>query len=125
MKSHDFEDSVRLTHILESIDAIREYTREGREAFLSDRMMQDAVIRHLTIIGEAANSLSIDLTDRYTHVGFRGIADLRNFIVHEYFRISLETIWEIVEEHVPNLQLDAQQIQRDLRNQHITGRSGS
>lgn len=74
-----------------------------RESFLSDRPMQHAVIRCLTVIGEAANRVSVDTRDALPDVAWGEAVGLRNVLVHDYHRIDLSRVWIIVETDLPPL----------------------
>ncbi len=65
-------------------------------AFLADEKTIDAVVRNLEVLGEAAKQLPEDFTSRHTSIPWNQIAGLRNRIVHDYFGLDLEIIWQIV-----------------------------
>lgn len=67
-----------------------------REGFLQDEKTIDSVVRNLEILGEAARQLPEDFTTRYPNVPWRQIAGLRNRIVHDYFDLDLEIIWQVI-----------------------------
>lgn len=81
-------------------DALDIAGRAGREAFLADRTMQHAVIRCLTVVGEAANRLSADTRESLPEIAWRDVVGLRNVLVHDYHGINLPRIWTIVEEDI-------------------------
>ncbi|MGH9423365.1 MAG: HepT-like ribonuclease domain-containing protein [Thermoanaerobaculia bacterium] len=87
-------------------DALGIARRIGRESFLADRTMQHAVIRCLTVVGEAANRVSAETQSSLPEVAWRDAVGLRNVLVHDYQGINLPRIWTIVEEDIPPL-LDA------------------
>src|SRR4051812_4610157 len=91
---------------LHAADALTIANRIGRDTFLSDRTMQHAVIRCLTVIGEAANRVSVDTQNALPNIAWGEAVGLRNVLVHEYQRIDLARIWTIVETDLPPL-LDA------------------
>lgn len=93
----------RLQDILEAIVAIERYANQGRPAFDEQELIQVWVVYHLQIIGEAANSLSGDLMNRYSKVPWAQIVAFRNFVVHEYFQVSLNLVWAIVQTNLPLL----------------------
>lgn len=70
--------------MLARIDLIEQFTVEGRDAFMASRMMQEAVIRGLEIIGEASRNLSQPLRDKYPEIPWPQIAAFRNFVIHVY-----------------------------------------
>ena len=89
-------DVLYLEHILEAIAAIERYTAGGRDAFFADDMIQSAVIRQLEIVGEAVKNLSVELVSRETAVPWKQAARTRDLLIHGYFRIDLDIVWNIV-----------------------------
>ena len=67
-------------------------------------MLQDAVVRRIEIIGEAANRVSKDFRKEHTNIPWREMVAMRNIIVHEYFGIDLERVWTVAKKNVPELQ---------------------
>lgn len=94
----------RVADILDAIRKIQGYV-EGMssEGFQSDPKTVDAVIRNFIVIGEAARSVPEEITDKYPHVPWRLMGDMRNFAVHEYWGVELETIWETLEKDLSPL----------------------
>jgi uncharacterized protein with HEPN domain len=87
-----------LDDILEAIAQIREYTAStDYEAFARDRKTQDAVVRNLEIIGEAAGRLPESIKNSAMDIEWRKIMGLRNILAHEYFGISLPVVWDVVQ----------------------------
>lgn len=97
------DDHLYLLHIRDSIGRIEEYTTGGRDAFLADRRTQDAVLRNLQTLAESAKRLSEDLRLQRPEVNWRGIAGLRNILVHDYLGVDLARIWEVCATFVPEL----------------------
>jgi len=95
---------ILVTDILEAITTINEYT-EGMafEAFKSDSRTVDAVIRNLTVIGEAASHVPEDIVLANPGIPWRDMRDMRNFVVHEYFGISNRIIWDTLQNNLPPL----------------------
>ncbi len=102
-------DSLYLLHICECLDRIAEYTASGWENFQTSQMIQDAVLRNLQIMGESTQRLSDSLKAAYPQVEWRGVAALRNSLVHDYLGIKLVQIWHIVTDDLPPFeqQIDA------------------
>ena len=108
-------DEERLRDVLEAAEAVGRYV-SGKTLIelLRDEMMQDAVLRRFTIIGEAANQLSDSFRLSYPTVSWSGAASFRHFVVHEYFRIDWEIVWETATVHLPILAGQVRQILADL-----------
>jgi len=66
------------------------------EGFAGDRKTQDAVVRNLEIIGEAAARLPEELKEKSSRIEWRKIVGLRNILAHEYFGVSVPVIWDVV-----------------------------
>ena len=97
------EDRLYLIHIQEAIERIEEYTREGEAAFLEDHKTQDAVLRNLHTLAESSQRISSDLKKRHPQVDWRIMSAFRNVIVHDYLGISLDRVWDVIEDDLPVL----------------------
>lgn len=105
------DPKIFLDHILESIDEIEKNLRNLTEdEFLTNTTIQDAVIRRLEIIGEAAKNLPKSFKDKHPNIEWRKIAGLRDVIVHGYFRLSLNLIWKITQKNIPELKTKIQEL---------------
>jgi len=93
-----------LEDILESIDKIEEYTKDlTYEEFQDDERTIDAVIRNFEIISEAANNIPEALKERYPQVEWKEAIGFRNVMIHEYFGVDTEAVWETIERNLPTL----------------------
>lgn len=97
------DDRVYLLHIRDAIARIESYTAAGRDGFLTQAMIQDAVIRNLEIIGEAVKNISPGTREKCPEIPWRQIAGMRDVLIHEYFGVRVETIWNVVENRLPEL----------------------
>ncbi len=70
---------------------------------MSDTMIQDAIIRNFEIIGEAAKGLSQDLKDRHAHLPWKQVTGMRDFLIHVYFGINLERVWQTTQNDLAEL----------------------
>ena len=86
-------DVLRLADILTATKLIASYTSEGREKFLSSPIAQDAVIRRLEVMGEAAGHLSEEVRVAHPEVPWQAMRGFTSFSKHEYWRLELELIW--------------------------------
>ena len=104
-------DKDLLADIQEAIRRIRTYTHEMTyKEFLVDTRTQDAVIRNLEIIGEATKKLSIELRNRYPGVPWNGMAGARDRLIHDYFGVDIEIVWQIVITELSDLALQITKI---------------
>lgn len=97
-------DATYVRHILEAIRRIRTYTAEGESQFMADTRTQDAVLRNLQILGEAAKKVSPKMLGEHPEVPWRSMAGLRDRVVHDYFGVSLTIVWDVVENHLPAIE---------------------
>jgi uncharacterized protein with HEPN domain len=108
-------DALLLEDISEAISRILKYT-DGYNLpmFENDDRTIDAVVRNFEIIGEAANQLSEPLKDENPDVDWFKMRGLRNRIVHQYFGIDLEIIWELVVSHLPMLKEKIEAVRKKM-----------
>jgi len=97
-------DRQRLLHILEAIDEIQSYTAStDLKAFLSNSMMRFACIKQIEIIGEAANIISPETKAIFSDLEWKQIIGMRHILVHEYFGIDFDLIWQVIINDLPDL----------------------
>lgn len=98
------DDRDYLAHVRDAIETIGEYLHGvSYEAFTKNKMMADAVVRELEIIGEASNSLSQEFRERHKDVIWRQMKDTRNFLIHEYFGVNLKVVWDTCQDDLPRV----------------------
>ena len=97
------DDRLYLTHIAECIRRIEEYAAPGRDHFMTNTMMQDAVVRNFEIIGEAAKRLSAGTLDKVPEIPWRRVAGFRDVLIHDYSGVDYEEVWNIIENDLHNL----------------------
>ena len=103
----------RLLAILEAIAQIEKYAVRGEAEFQQNELIQIWIVHHLQIIGEACNSLSQKLTNKYFKVPWAEIVTFKNILIHEYFRVDLKAVWRIVERDLPDLKIQIEVILED------------
>src|SRR3989338_7386831 len=90
--------------IKESIKKIEKYTKEISEKFFeSDEKIIDAVVRNLEIIGEAANKMPAEFKSKHKDIPWKKIVGMRNKVIHEYFGVDWEILWDTIKEDIPKL----------------------
>lgn len=101
--------------IWEAVEKVELYTADlTSEAFLADSKTVDAVVRNLGIIGEAASRLPADFKDRYSGIEWVKIIGLRNRIVHEYFGVDMQIVWQILKNDLPDFREKLRSIREGL-----------
>ncbi len=94
-----------LEDVIESIGKIGRYTAAlSFQQFSKDEKAVDAVVRNLEVIGEAVKKIPEEMRQKHAGVDWRKIAGLRDILIHEYFGIDLEIIWDIVQKKLPSLE---------------------
>jgi len=91
------DDRERLADIVSAIDRIFSRTTEGRTVFEGDEMLQVWVVHHLQIIGEAARCLSEEFRRLHPDAVWSKAAGMRHILVHHYFEIHADQVWNVVE----------------------------
>jgi uncharacterized protein with HEPN domain len=102
-RSLEEREKQRLQYIRQSIQRVEEYIRDGRETFLREPLIQDAVLRRLETLADASNLLSDTLKARHPSVPRRQIYGFRNLAAHAYEEVDIARIWDIVQNSVPPL----------------------
>lgn len=97
------EDRDFLEDMLKRIQLTEEFVKDGEKSFQESRLIQEAVIRNLEVIGEATRHLSEELRNSYSDIPWRQIAAFRNFVIHTYWNVSLERVWQVVKDELPEL----------------------
>jgi uncharacterized protein with HEPN domain len=102
---------VYLEDVSEAIGRVARYVSGfSREAFSADERTLDAVVRNLEIIGEAIKKVPEDIRSSNPAIEWQKIAGLRDILIHEYFGIDIEIIWDIVQNKLPTLEKQIKQV---------------
>lgn len=98
------EDSAILKDIREAIERILSYSKNlDYDDFVNDFRTQDAIIRNIEILGEAAKLLSKEVKSNYPNIPWKDIAGTRNKLIHDYFGVNIDVVWSIVKNDIPLL----------------------
>lgn len=105
------EDFVRVRHMLDAAEKILEFTSGARRSTLdNDEKLALSLVRLLEIVGEAANNVSDSFQEEYSAIPWRQIGATRNRLIHGYFDVDLDVVWEIVSVDLPRLVPQLQRI---------------
>jgi uncharacterized protein with HEPN domain len=99
-----WRDDAFLLDMLLAARELRKFT-EGLsfEDFSQNRLLQHAVVRLIEIIGEAARNISPEFKDAHPEIPWTGIVGMRHRLIHEYFRVAPDKVWEVVNKDLPGL----------------------
>ena len=101
------KDKMRLEHILEAIDRLQNHAGSlSREELESDVLRYYGIVKNIEIIGEAARMLSEDFKSAHPEVPWLSIANMRNFLVHEYFHVDSDTVWAVIHSDIVELKVN-------------------
>lgn len=109
------KDRGNLLAILDSSNKIQRFVEDHDDAdsFHSDIESFDAVLLNFVIIGESVIRLSDELKEANSHIPWQQIKRFRNFVVHDYFGVDAEEVWDIIQNHLPELEGNIQEIAQE------------
>jgi uncharacterized protein with HEPN domain len=100
-----------LRHILDETAYLTDQAKGlTKDEFLQDETLKRAFVRSLEIIGEATKKVSVEFRQKYSHVDWRAMAGMRDRLIHGYFGIDYDIVWDVVINKVPSLQQEIRQI---------------
>ena len=105
------DDTIRTLHILEAArKALHFVENRTRDDLDKDEMLAISLVHLLEIVGEAANGVSADFREQCPHIPWKKMIELRNRLIHGYFDINLDIVWDTVLEDLPPLITDLEKI---------------
>jgi uncharacterized protein with HEPN domain len=108
------DDRVYLLHIQDAVRRVLEYTRDGKAAFFADTKTQDAVLRNIEVIGEAVKNLGSRVKSASPAIPWKQIAGMRDTLIHRYFGVNLDLVWQVVAKDLPEFQTEIESILNTL-----------
>jgi uncharacterized protein with HEPN domain len=90
--------------MLERCHRVTRFIGPGREAFMESEELQDAVIRNVEVIGEAAKRVSANARGRLASLDWKSICGMRDVLIHDYIGVDLDEVWNVASSRIPELQ---------------------
>ena len=91
------------SHLTACEKILRDTNGMGYEQFAEQEVIQDAILRNIEIISEAAKKLSDEVKGRFPSIEWKNIAGMRDWLSHAYFRVDTGIVWDVIENKVPEL----------------------
>lgn len=109
------DELVYLRHILDAINTVEEYLQDvNEENFKATRLLQDGTIRQIEIIGEAVRHISKDIRKSYPEIPWQDVAGMRDKLIHGYFGVDIEKVWDTAQDDLPVLKQQVIGILKDF-----------
>ncbi|MEK6842133.1 MAG: DUF86 domain-containing protein [Nanoarchaeota archaeon] len=110
------DDSVFIEHVLDSIRAIEDFSKGlSKEKLISNRLKKSAIIREIEVIGEAVKNISESLKNSHKEIGWKEISGTRDKMIHHYFGVDMDIVWNIIKKDLPDLKTKMLKIKQDLK----------
>jgi len=109
-------DLMRVDHILDAAREVIDFTRNREKSDLEkDRLLNLGAVRLLEIIGEAARGISQEFKDRHPGVAWKQMAGMRDRLIHGYYDVNLDVVWETISQDLPLLIEQLEKIKKQER----------
>ena len=110
--------SLYIKDILDCIERVEEFVGDMNfDEFLADDKTSSAVVRKLEIIGEATKNIPKSITQKYDEVPWKEMARMRDKIIHFYFGVDYEIVWNVIKERLPEIKPTILQILEDMKKE--------
>lgn len=106
--------------IVDSIELVEKYIGDtSKEKLENNQKLKDSIVRRLEIIGEAVKNIPDDFREKYPEVPWKKIAGFRDIIIHTYFDIDSDILWDIIKKDLPDLKQNIQKIKKELGDKKV------
>ena len=96
-------DHDRLRDVVDAIERIERYAKQGRDAFDSSDLIQTWMVHNIEIIGEACRAITDEYRTSHPEIPWRDIIGMRTILIHHYFDVDANAVWSAVERDIPKL----------------------
>ncbi|MDD5773652.1 MAG: DUF86 domain-containing protein [bacterium] len=115
MSKDDREYTLFIRDIITAIRKIEKYTNKlTYKQFSKNEMVVDAVVRNFEIIGESISNIPLDIQKKYPDVEWKEAKEFRNVLIHNYFGINLESVWDTIEKDIPALKKHIKKLSKEI-----------
>lgn len=105
-----------LKDIIDAISSIEEFTQDcSFQTFENNKMLVDACVRNLEIMGEAATQLPKEIKEKYHDVPWQKIANFRNVVIHAYWNVDKEILWNIIQDKLEPLKKQIKDVLKEIK----------
>ena len=115
------DDRLYLHHMLERCQRISRFIHPGKDGFVASEEIQDAVIRNIEVIGEAAKRVSPGTRALLPAVDWKAICGMRDVLIHDYIGVDLDEVWNVAFSRIPELQSVLERFLSGARDGHPPG----
>lgn len=109
------DDLIFIEHILDSVNAIEKFSKGiNKDNLISDRLRQSGIVREIEVIGEAVKNISESLKNKHREIEWKEIVGTRDKMIHHYFGVDLNIVWDIIKINLPDLKEKVLKIKKGL-----------
>jgi len=111
---------VYLKHILDECEFLIKYSKDkSAEEFVKDEVLKKAFVRSLEVIGEAVKKLPLEFKLSHSEIPWKLIAGMRDKLIHEYFGVNYQIVWQTVKEEIPRLKEKIQKLLLEIQKSGV------